>query len=65
MHGQPPDKARMIDKDQKIFVMECSGAANTMSDCYDGAKEACPAGYEVIDRMADRDGKRRITFKCN
>jgi hypothetical protein len=34
---------------QVAQLIECNGAANSISTCYEEANELCPVGYAVLD----------------
>jgi outer membrane biogenesis lipoprotein LolB len=64
--GQAPDKPRQFDAAHNQLIVECNGYANEFSVCFQAAKEACPAGYVVDDRLRNLGSvARAIIFRCN
>jgi hypothetical protein len=64
MSGQMQPVKTLDYKNSKYFTT-CGGAVEDWGSCKDKARQTCPNGYAVIDRVESAvGGRREFTFQC-
>ena len=56
---------KMIDLKTQTYKATCNGAVEDWPNCYDRAKQSCPNGYALKERIQSPvGGKRELVFQC-
>ncbi len=53
-------------KDDRVWMaLKCSGGSSSWNDCYRLARERCPSGFDMANKVEDRVGlKREVEVAC-
>ena len=55
----------VVSKGQGNYFTTCSGTVEEWGSCYSKAKQTCPSGYEVTNKVEGSvGGKRELEFMC-
>jgi hypothetical protein len=55
----------VVSKGQGNYFTTCSGTVEEWGSCYSKAKQTCPSGYEVTNKVEGSvGGKREMEFMC-
>jgi outer membrane lipoprotein-sorting protein len=57
---------KMMDLKTQTYKATCNGAVEDWPNCYYRAKQTCPNGYNLKERIQSPvGGKRELVFQCN
>ncbi|MBR5154705.1 MAG: hypothetical protein IKW58_03170 [Alphaproteobacteria bacterium] len=55
----------MDENGQTVYEASCNGSALSLGDCYMKAKEDCPFGFDVKDKVSSEwVGARNLVYVC-
>ena len=56
---------KLIDNRNEIYLVTCSGPAETMGVCYEKAKETCNSELKILSETTGSTGiHRELKFQC-
>ncbi len=56
---------KLIDNRNEIYLVTCSGPAETMGVCYEKVKETCNRQFKILSETIDSRGiHREVKFQC-
>ncbi len=56
---------KLLDNRNEIYLVTCSGPAETMGICYEKVKETCGRQFKILSDTIDSRGiHRELKFQC-